>query len=342
MVKRPTANLEAYNLYLKGRHHLRQGTAEGLQKALECFERATAIDQDYAPALSGKALTLVYLSAAWNALATDETMPKARSAARRALELEPHLTEAHVAIGVVAYSDYDPRAAETAFAEALRLNPDDADAHFWYSSSLMWLDARLKEAKIHARRALELNPVDPWFQAQQTLVCYFGRDYDGAVAEGRRLTAQHPHWALGHYMLGVSLATAGHPTEAIASITRAIDLDGRGVHYVGWLGLANALAGRKADALDCLSELETREREGASVWAWQLCIYAGFDDTEQVIRCLNEAFEQRSTSLVFYLIHPLVDCVRQDARFVDLLRRMNLQHLESYRPERTWSPQASG
>ena len=334
-----TPNPEAAAVYLKGRHFFRQATGAGLQQALECFRQATELDPNYAPVFAWMANTLVWLTSAWDAPPVRETMPRAQSAAQRALQLEPNLVEAHVALGNVAtYYDWDPRAAERSFREALRLNVNDADAHFWYSMCLIYLDARFGEALGHLRRALELNPLDPLFQVQRVFLYYFTRDFERAIEQADQVIALEPFSGFGHYVSGTALATAGKTAKAMVALNRAIDLDGRGAHLVAWLGVTHALAGRREEALACLGELEAGEREGKNVAAWKLCIHAGLDDPDQVMRCLNEAYEERSASIIYHLVHPLTDCVRDDPKFVDLLRRMNLEHLAAYRGDPEWKP----
>lgn len=145
-------------------------------------------------------------------------------------------------------------------------------------------------------------------------------------------------WGLGHDAIAFALATAGRASEAMESIRRAIDLDGRSVHNIAWLGLIHAIAGRTSEAHACLAELESHEREGKSVSAWKLVVYAGLGDLDAVMQCLNHGFEERSSSLVFHLTHPLTDALRGDSRFIDLLGRMGVQHLAAYRPQVTWTP----
>lgn len=332
-----TASAEAVEAYLKGRHFFRHATSDGLVKALESFQRAADVDPNFAQALAALAYTYVWMTAAWLALPAHETMPKASAAARRALELDPNLPEAHVALALVAtFYDWDPRAADRAFRQALRLNPNYADAHGWCTAPLIWLETRFDEALDHARRAVELNPVDPWARFQLCWTYFFSREFERSIAEAGRLIELEPLWGSGHYWLGGSLAMCGRASEAIASIERGIQLDGRGVHYVAWLGCSNAIAGRSAAARRCLAELEAHERDGKSVWAWKLVVHAGLGDAGEVINCLEQAFDERSASLVFHLTHPLVDCVRQDARFNALLTRMKLDHLATYRPQREW------
>jgi hypothetical protein len=97
-----------------------------------------------------------------------------------------------------------------------------------------------------------------------------------------------------------------------------------------------ALSGDDARALECIAELEEAALKGQSVWAWKLVIHAAFGQVDEVIRTLEQAYDERSSSLIIHLNHPFVDCVRQDPRFHSLLRRMRLDHLIEYRPEREW------
>ncbi len=339
VLKRHTENLEAHSWYLKGRHFFRQATTEGMQKALGAYQRAIESDPTYAPAFAALAYTYVWMTAAWLALPASETMPKARTAAQQALALEPTLPEAHVSLALVAtFYDWNLPGAERAFNEALRLNPNYAEAHGWYTAPLIWLDTRFAEALDHGRHAVDLNPVDPWARFQLCWTHYFGRDFEGAIAQARQLINLDPLWGSGHYVLGVALVTAGRAAKALASIQRAIELDGRVVHCIAWLGLSYAIAGKNDEALGCLAELETHEREGRSVAAWKLVVHAGLRDSDAVMRCLNEAFDEHSASLVFHLTHPLVDSLRMTPRFLDLLRRMGLEHLATYLPKTAWKP----
>ncbi|HEY6830479.1 MAG TPA: protein kinase [Gemmatimonadaceae bacterium] len=329
------ANAEAIEEYLRGRHFFALATADGLAKSLASFQRATELDPSFAAAFAGFAHTSAFMTVGWQALPPRETMPKAQAAARRAVELDPRLAEAHVALGVVAaFYEWDLAAAERAFREAIRLNANYPDVFYSYAQSLMWLDTRFDEAVEHARRAVNISPLDPWALWYLGLAHYFGRNYEARIDIHHRLIALHPHWGFGYFGLGMTLSTVGRPAEATACHLRAIELDGRSPQHLAGLGASYTLSGNDAGALECLAELDAQERRGQAVWAWKLMTYAALGHADNVIRALEHAYEERASTLIIQLNHPFLDFVRVDPRFHALLRRMRLDHLISYRPTR--------
>jgi serine/threonine protein kinase len=332
-------NAKALEAYLKGRHFYRQGTGDGLTNALDCFRRATEDDPDYAPAHAGIAQTLVWIANFYQEDAGREALPRARTAAARAIELDPRLVEAHVAMGAIAvWLDWDPALAKHSFREALRLNPNDANALYWYTHALIWLDTRFGEALAHIQRAVELSPVDPWIRWQHGLVHCFSRNFEAALERAAELVALEPSWALGHTYRGACCVFTGRLAEARACFLRSIELADEALPYLAWLGVTEALAGREAEARRLLKELDQHEHRDGNIDVWKLHVHAGLGHTEQVMRLLESASEARSASLIFMPTHPLVDCVRDDPRFAALLRRMKLDHLVDYRPEPAWRP----
>ena len=327
---------EAVEALLKGRHFARQATSAGFQKALECFDQATQCDPNYAPAFAALADVYVDLTTAWDAMPALETMPKAQAAALRALKLDPTLPEAHNVRAMVAmFYEWDRQTAEREFQEALRLNPNYADAHRRYANFLIWLDPRYEEALAHIQQAIALDPVDPWIQTYAVWVHYFSREYVRAVDQARQAVALTPLYGFAHHSLGCSLLTSGATAEAIASFKRGIELDGRASHYVALLGMAYAIGGQRDKALECLAELDALDKAGRDVAMWQLHVYAGLGDADQVIRCLDVAVARRNSSTLFMLTHPYTDFVRRDPRFITLLEKMGLGDLA----RRTWTPE---
>jgi tetratricopeptide (TPR) repeat protein len=140
---------------------------------------------------------------------------------------------------------------------------------------------------------------------------------------------------LGIFVLGFLLTWAGRSDEAISCFRRAIDLDGRESHHVALLGTAYAITGDRTEALACLAELDALDRAGRNVAPWKLHVYVGLGDADQVIRCLEVAVDQRTSSTVFMVTHPYLDFVRRDPRFIALLQKMGLGYLTT----RTWQPE---
>ena len=339
--RRPSS-AAAVEEYLKGRHFFALATADGIARAVECFRRATELDAEFAPAFAGLAITYVYMTIGWQALPPRETMPKAGAAARSAIRLDPRLAEAHVALGLVAmYYDWDPRSAEAELREAIRLNANYAEAHTAYVRLLTSLELRFEEAIEHGQRAAAISPLDPWVLWYLGIAHYLARDYEERIKIQRRVIELHPHWGFGYFGLGVALSTAGQPAEATACHLRAIELDGRWPQHIAWLGVSYALSGNDAGARECLAELESRERDGKGLWAWKMTVHAALGHPEEVMRALEQAVEERSSTLILHLNHPFVDCVRRDPRYHALLRRMRLDHLIPYRPKREWSARGS-
>ncbi|MBI2221422.1 MAG: protein kinase [Acidobacteria bacterium] len=324
---------EAADAYLRGRHYARQATTAGLRSALEWFELATNRDPEYGAAFAAAAEMYVKLTMAWDARPARDAMARALAAAERALQLAPTLSEAHLARALVAtFFEWDIARAESAFREALRLNPNSAVAHNHYGAAMMWLDTRCAEALDHASRAIALDPTDPWFQVELVWVHIWSRAFDRAVDHARQVVEFHPFYGYAHFALGCALAMRFSP-EAIASLQRSIELDGRAAHHVALLGFCHALAGARGEALSCLRELETLEQGGSNIAAWKLYLYAGLGDAEGALRSLETAITQRISATVFMVSSPCLDFVRRDPRFVALVHRMGLGHLA----DRTWA-----
>jgi len=318
----------AREAFLRGRHFFRQATSSGLQRAVACYEEAVRIDPDYGAAFAALAEAYVTLTQAWDAQPARTTMPEARAAAERALTLDAGLAEAHTAMGLVAtFYDWDLPRAEGHFKEALTLNPSDTEACRWYAALLIWLDTRYDDALRVIERGLEHDPNDPWLKVIRCWVYGFSRDFTRWVDEARRVVMEEPLVGFGHYALGCGLVAAGRHREAIESLSRGIELDGRGSHHVALLGMAYALDGQEAKAQECLEELEALAQNGRDVAAWKLHLHAGRGDAGAVLRCLEQAIDARSSATIFTLVHPFTDFVADDPRFHALLRKAGVAYL---------------
>ena len=220
--KHATENAEAYQLYVKGRFYLAQRTRESIYKALDQFNQAVAKDPNYAQAYAGLAYAYVLLfDRGW--ISPDEASPKIRSAAQRAIELDPTLAEPHAALAALKeLADWDWAGAEAEYRKAIGLNPNDATSHHWYALLLQNL-GRFKEALAEIEKALALDPASPQINANHAEILIDMHRYDDALAELNRLIAANPefpvyygtrgnlYWRLGNQ--DASVADLGHGDE---------------------------------------------------------------------------------------------------------------------------------
>src|SRR5262249_44092862 len=207
LAKRQTANIEAYQLYLKGRYQLNNVTIEGLKKALGHFRQAIELDLNYAPAYAGMSDAYIFLSD--SEMPGKEAMPMARAAAQKAVELDETLPDAHVALAMVnACYDWEWTKADRAFKRALELNPSHAWARNQYGVFLVAM-GRFAEARIEMDRARELDPLSPFIHVGTVWPVYFARQYDQAVEQLRRIVALNPDFPNAYLNLGWAYTQKG-------------------------------------------------------------------------------------------------------------------------------------
>ncbi|MGH9765899.1 MAG: tetratricopeptide repeat protein, partial [Blastocatellia bacterium] len=285
-----TENAEAYQLYLQGNYHWNQRTAEDLKQAIACFNQAIALDPQFALAQVGLADSYALLGCVHGELAPRDAMPRAKTAALRALELNEHLAEAHTALALVrALYDWDWAGAERAFLRALELNPTHVTARHWYGLYLAWTN-RLPEALIELRRAQQLDPFSPIIGANVAWAWYAARRYDEAIAECRKTIEMAPNFYRAHVYLGWAYEQAGDHEAAITELRTAMELHGGGPVVTG-IGHAYARAGRIDEARQVIAELQRRAAQGyVSPYAFAL-IHAGMKEPDNTLAWLERAYK---------------------------------------------------
>lgn len=312
---------EVYESYLKGRFAKSNNRAD-IEKSIAYFEEATRKDATFAPAYLGIADAYDSLATVFIGVPPGEVRPKVINAARKALELDPGLAEAHVLLADVQKQQWQWTESEAEYRRALELNPNDAAAHRGLASWLLY-QGRMKEALDWSRRARELDPLgDSSTGLGWILLCT--RRYDAAIHELRSALAVRPDDALALWVLGFVLIANRQPEEAIAVLEKAVSLTDRSPGVIGVLIRAYAHAGRRADALRLLEELKTRQKKGYVPAAAFVNAYLGLDDYEQAFVWFEKAYEEKSNILQFLKVHPFFDPVRGDPRFADLLHRVGL------------------
>lgn len=323
VLKRYTDNLEAHNLLLKGLHFRAKRTKERLKRSLECVHQALEIDPAYA--LAHAHLAMNFISLGWLGFARPhEAFPKAKAAAQKALELDGSLPQAYAALAWISLLyDWDWTAAEKGFKNALYLNPGLDYAHYGYAIFLACMD-RLEEAILAQKKALDLDPLSLWMNAELGTCLRFARRYDEAQEQLNKTIEMDPNFGLAHFYMGILYNNKRMYKEAIPEIQQAIELTGGLSWALGHLGYAYAMLGQKDEAEKIFHGLEERSKEeyirSTTLWIF----HSALGDIDKSFECLEKAIEERDPSLPLMKVLPEFDIVRPDPRFKAFLKKMNL------------------
>jgi TolB-like protein/Tfp pilus assembly protein PilF len=319
---RPVAP-EVYESYLKGWFAFNHGNSRAdIEKSIGYFEDAKKRDPTFALAYLGLAEAYAELGTPYIGAPPEETRPKAKSAVRKALELDPELAEAHASLANAWMVEWHWADAETEFRRALELSPNNASAHIGLASWFL-CNGRTVEALSWARRGRELDP----FSVSGTdvgWILFQARRYDEAIHELRSELVVHPDDPGALWYLGFVLIANNEPGDAIPVLEKAASVSNRSPGVIGVLIRAYAHAGRRGDALRLLAELKNREKSVYVPAAAFVNAYLGLDENEQAFVWLEQAYKEQSNILLFLKVHPYFDPLRGDPRFADLVRRIGL------------------
>ena len=322
VIKRPTDNLEAYNLVLKGRYHMVRLTGAALEKSLECFTQALAVEPTYAQAHAGVGLVQA-IRAVFSFAAPQEVMPMAKEAALKALAIDETVADAHFTLAyVLELFEWNWTGAEREYRRALALNPGDTLARGNYAL-LLGKVRRADDSVAEAQHAIERDPLSlvPHFMLAQVL--YLARRFHEAMAEAHAGIELEPAYHLFHWLLGWALGGLGRYDEAVEALRQATILAPGDPTAQAFLGWALALAGHRQEALTILGDLERRRTQEYFSGFLVAMVNVGLGEREQAISWLQKAAEERDALLPFLNTWPAVDPLRPDPRFQALLRRMN-------------------
>jgi adenylate cyclase len=311
-------NPEAHDLDLRGRYFLNR---RDLEKAIDYFHQALVKDPHDALASAG--LSEVYLVlAVRGGLAPREVIPKAKEAAAQALAIDDGLSEAHASLAYVTFFyDWDWPAAEREFKRAIELNPNNADAHHWYSHYLM-AQGRIEESLNQSKRALELSPFDFLMNVHLAWHYLYARQYDKALDQSQKATEMDKR-AEGAWV-GAVLEQQGKYAEAIAQFQKNLERSQVISTSKANLAHAYAVSGNRDAAQKIVAELEEQSKT-SYVSAFEIAlIHAGLGEKDQAFVWLDKAYEERSSELVTLTTEPRFDNLRSDPRLTELARRMQL------------------
>jgi TolB-like protein/tetratricopeptide (TPR) repeat protein len=318
--KKPTENLEAYNLYRQGRYYSDKLSEEGMRKALPFFQQAIEKDPGFALAYTGIADN--YVIAADAIIPPREAFSKAKEAALKAIELDDTLAEAHASLGFVHYHyDWDWAAAEKEFRRAISLNPRSAQSHTLYTHFLSGM-GRFDEAQVQGRRALELDPLSVsnyWFLGWGAI--YAGRA-DEAIQQYSKAIELDPNNGWARLFLGRAYLFKGNPQRAIQEMELAGRLQPDDPLVQGFLGYAYAATGRRPDALKILQRLDELAKHRFVSTIARAYIYIGLGDKDKAFEWLEKAYQERSDSLAWFKFDPESKSLQSDPRFAALIRKV--------------------
>ncbi len=323
VTKTYTANPEAYQLYLKGRFNWNRRTTESLIQAADFFKQAIEKDPNYALAYSSLSETYVLFSS-YSVGSTKDSMPQAKAAAQRALELDASLAAPHVTLGayLIQY-EWDRVGGEREYRRAIEMDPNYPTAHQWFATDVHASAKRFDEALAELRRAEELDPLSPIIGTNLGDTFVYARRYDEAIAQYKRVLSLDPNFAYAHQALGWAYGSKGMYPEAIAETRKCFEMN-HAPDAQAYLGLWFARSGARDEAMKLLGQLKQESKERFVPGLAFVLIYIGLNEKEEALNWLEREVSDRAPGTVYYGISPEFDELRSDPRFKDMLKRLNL------------------
>jgi serine/threonine-protein kinase len=324
-LKKPTQDLEAYNLYLQGRYHLYRWTPDGFAKGRQYFEQAIARDPEFALAYDSLAELYWYLGF-FGVLPPREAFSTGVWAALRALEIEDTLGETHALLGMYRKElDYNWPEVHREMRRALELNPASPVVRLRNALSGLMPLGRVGEAAAEVEHALQSDPLSLFLQWWLALMLYLGRHYHRAIEQVRRMLDLDAGYYLAHFMQAMVCLGMGRDQEALAAARRSAELSGGMPLILGVLGLVCGRTGNTSEARALLDRLEAMARvtyvpPTSFVW-----IYFGLGDVDNAFLWMERAVEARDPIIMPVKTFPFLDPFRTDPRYRALLRKMNLE-----------------
>ena len=312
---------EAYDLYLKGQYFLNKRTTPDIERAIAYFRQATTKDTAYARAYAALAHSYALL-AGYSARPPQEFVAAARASARKALELDEGLPEAHTAVALIVQNhEWDWQTAEREFRRAIELNPNYATAHHWYAEHLMWR-GRFDEALRESARARQLDPLSLIIATDHGAILLNARQYDRAIEQFRSVLELDPAFPRAH-IIQAAYIEKGMFAEALADF-EAMGPKAPDHWYWAWLTGFYGRTGQTArarHAIDQLLRIHQQRPVQASLIAGS---YAAVGDNEEALAWLERAYAEHDNGLTALKVSPGWDPLRNDPRFQNLLRRVGL------------------
>ena len=321
--KRPTENVEAYQLYMKGRYHALNLTRAETDKAIAYFQQAIDLDPNYALAYVGLARTYLPM-ALTSGVPSWEVLPKAKAAALRAIEIDETLAEAHAVLGyILFFYDWDWQAAEKEYMRALELNPNSAEAHFGYAH-LLSNTGRHEQALAEIELSRELDPVSLVTNALEGQILFFAGRSDDSLDRLNKTIDLNPNFWLSHLFISRVYTEKGMHAKAVAAAKKAGELSGNS-QSEAYHAYALAKWGKLEEARTVLDELLKLSTERYVPPYNFAVVYNGLGESDKALDYLEKGFAEKDVRMVFLKVEPKWNNLRSEPRFIDLMKRMNFE-----------------
>jgi serine/threonine protein kinase/tetratricopeptide (TPR) repeat protein len=328
LAKRYTDNVEAYNLYLLGRHFWNKRTGNDMLRSIEYFEQAIEIDPEYALAYAGIADAYITM-AGWQFIATKQAFPEAREQAQKALELDDTLAEAHCSLATVKKEfEYDWSGAEKYFLRALELDPKYATGHQWYGEFLVTMD-RIEEAFAEYHEAQELDPLSPVIYVAEASAHYYARQYDRAIELCQKALEIDPNFAGAYLFIANTQAQMQNYDEYFIGSIKGRTLGGADPKEIEiWKSIYEVY---KASGMEDAARFAVNLFKSASEHEnippyWFVPPYSFLEEKEELLDALEKCYEERTWPIHLLRVIPILDFVRGEPRFKALLKKVGLDN----------------
>jgi eukaryotic-like serine/threonine-protein kinase len=324
LAKKYTDNNEAYQLYLKGKYHYAKRTKEDILKGIEYFEQAISLDPNFALAyveISDSYSTMP----AYPYMSPKEAFPKAKAAAEKALAIDPTLAEAHSTLGFsLAVYDWNWAKAKAESEKAIELNPNLAFAHFRYGWNYLLPIGRSDEAIKEVKQSLDLDPMSLIANAGLAIVYADDRQNEQALIQARKIYELEPNFPTGRWALSQAFIVNGMYAEAIELNEKFLQTAPTNQLFLRFAGYAYAKSNRRKEAEAIINKFEKLSKTEYVISYRIANIYAALGEKDKAFAELEKAFENHDWELYRLKVDPLMDPLRDDPRFKDLLKRMGL------------------
>jgi eukaryotic-like serine/threonine-protein kinase len=320
VTKHYAKNSDAYQLYLKGHYYASRYTKEGFNKGIEYFEQAIAKDPNFALAYSG--LAFCYLNQTDWVFAPKDSVPKTRKAIENALRIDDSLAEAHTMLAMILLQyDWNWAGAEKEFRRALEIDPNYALGRSFLAWHLAAM-GRFDESVAEDKKALELDPLSPAVNADLGWDLYFARRYDEAIEQLQKAVDLEPNYWVSHVLLGRCYEQKGRLPEAVQQFQKATEIESSIPEVQAALGHGYALSGRKAEALKIIHDLQGRSAKEFVPSYSIATVYVGLGMKEEALTNIEKSFNEGSFYMIHLKVDPMLDSLRSERRFTDIVRRV--------------------